>query len=73
MKGKVANLLVQKQFGFIESENGQQYFFHRDDLVSSWERLCADWADPKTKVINVSFNAKSTPKGPRADEVRIEG
>jgi cold shock CspA family protein len=71
MKGIVGNLLAAKQFGFIDAENGQTYFFHREDLNGNWDYLCKDWNDPLIKVINVSFEPKSTPKGPRAANVNL--
>ena len=70
MKGTVSNILVAKHFGFIHGENGQEYFFHREDLNGNWDYLCADWKD-RTADIVVSFEAKSTPKGPRAANVNL--
>lgn len=72
MTGTVSNLIIAKGFGFIRGENGQEYFFHRDDLKNNWENFCSKWNDPGVAQINVSFEARSTPKGPRADNVRIE-
>lgn len=70
MKGKIVNLLTQKMYGFIESENGQEYFFHKQDLNGDWNELCMDWK-LSTQKINVSFEPKSTPKGPRAENVNL--
>ena len=71
MKGTISSLLINKNYGFIIGENGQSYFFHREDLNSNWNQLCVDWVDSAIKKIDVSFEAKSTPKGPRAGNVNL--
>lgn len=63
MNGTVKRLLKDKGFGFIASQDGQEYFFHRSEVRgSSFESLREGAA--------VSFEVESSPKGPRAANVR---
>jgi len=71
MTGTLSNLIMNKSYGFIEAENGQRYFFHREDFHGNWDRLCSDWSDPGAEKIELSFEPKSTPKGPRASNVAL--
>ena len=32
MRGTVAEIIIDRGFGFIDGEDGQQYFFHRNAL-----------------------------------------
>lgn len=68
MNGTVSNLLIKKSFGFIRGENGQEYFFHRDD-TRNWDKVHSDWENPSVDKLKVTFNPISTPKGPRAKDV----
>jgi cold shock CspA family protein len=70
MKGTVANLLTNKYYGFIAAENGQEYFFHKEDLNGDWQQLCQDWKSD-SETIKVSFEPSSTSKGPRARNVNL--
>lgn len=74
MNGVIERVFPQKMYGFIIGDNGQTYFFHRDDYDGHWPSLVDNYEarnnhDPK---IPVTFNTRSTPKGPRAANVKIE-
>jgi len=71
VRGTVVNIIANKNYGFILADNGQQYFFHREDLNGNWEQLCKDWEEFGPDKINVTFDARSTPKGPRAANVEL--
>lgn len=70
MKGTISNVLADKMYGFIAGENGQEYFFHKQDLNGDWTSLCLDWKMSHGE-INVSFEPKETPRGPRAANVNL--
>ena len=56
--------LTDKGFGFIDSGNGEQLFFHNSDLEGvSFD----DLREGQT----VEFTEGSGPKGPRAENVRV--
>ena len=42
MNGTVSRVIVDKGFGFITGEDGQDYFFHRSDLGGFFDDLAAD-------------------------------
>jgi len=62
--GTVKKVVADRGFGFITGEDGKDYFFHRDSLQSplSFDRLIGGE--------NVAFDIQSSPKGPRAANVR---
>ncbi len=67
MNGIVKNVIGAKQFGFIRNEQGVEYFFHKDDFNGHWDDLVDDVTNQDK--IPVTFEAKDTPKGPRAANV----
>jgi cold shock CspA family protein len=72
MKGKVIKLVLERRFGFIEGEDGKEYFFHKDDLNGFFEDLAEDMM--KGRKVDVTFTIVPSPKGPRAAEVtRVDG
>jgi cold shock CspA family protein len=71
MVGTVSNIISAKKFGFISAENGQEYFFHREDTISNWDELAADFSHSGAGKIKVSFEPVKTPKGPRAKDVTV--
>ncbi len=71
MTGTVSNVIVIKQFGFITSDNGQEYFFHREDTLSDWNELVFDFHKGGAGKIKVSFEPGKTPKGLRARNVTV--
>jgi len=63
LTGTVTRLLADKGFGFIEAPDGSEYFFHRS-AAPAFALLHADAL--------VSFDPTMGPKGPRAEDVRLE-
>ena len=61
-KGKVKWYNETKGYGFITSENGEEVFFHRNSLYSSFGGLQTDE--------DVIFDTKSGEKGPYAVNVK---
>ena len=63
MTGTVKFFSVSKGFGFIEDESGQNFFVH-SSAIQDGETLQVGQ--------KVSFNEGRGPKGPRAENVRIQ-
>ena len=64
--GKIKKLVSDKGFGFISANEGKEVFFHRSGLVGvSYEAL--------QEGQDVEFETESSPKGPRAINVRLAG
>lgn len=61
----------QKNFGFIRTESGADYFFHKDDFNGFWNDLLNDFEDAEKhkEKIYVTFEPGKGEKGPRASEV----
>ncbi len=62
--GTVKKVVADRGFGFITGDDGKDYFFHRDSLEGTiqFERLVGGE--------KVEFDAQSSPRGPRAVNVR---
>jgi CspA family cold shock protein len=60
--GTVKKVVSDRGFGFIAAEDGKEYFFHRDGM---------DAFDSLRGGEKVSFQIESSPKGPRANQVRL--
>jgi CspA family cold shock protein len=63
MTGKIRTLRVDKGFGFIKSEAGQDYFFHQTAIYGEG---IADLREGD----GVEFEVSDSPKGPRAVDVK---
>ena len=63
MTGKIRTLRVDKGFGFITGETGQEYFFHQSAIYGEG---IADLREND----GVEFEVSDGPKGPRAENVR---
>ncbi len=62
-KGKIKRIVVDRGFGFIRAEDGQDYFFHRSGLSDMvFESMKEGDA--------VQFDVETSTKGPRAGNVR---
>lgn len=63
LRGVVKKKLLDKNFGFIRSEDGVEYFFHQSACAKGqFESL--------TEGTEVEFDPQETSKGPRAEIVR---
>jgi CspA family cold shock protein len=67
MTGQISRLLLEKGFGFIAGEDGQEYFMHRSAVRdgSVFEQLRE--GQP------VTFDGGKGEKGLRAENVRLVG
>ncbi len=61
MKGTVKRLVADKGFGFILSQDGTEYFFHRTSCDIPFDDL--------REGQSVTFERGQGPKGPRAERV----
>ena len=64
-EGTIKKIVADRGFGFIASEDGKEYFFHRTGLDSSVN------FDSLAGGESVSFEIEPSPKGPRAARVRV--
>ena len=61
--GTIKKLVLDRGFGFIAAEDGKEYFFHRSGSEGDFDSLQGGE--------KVSFEIESSPKGPRANRVRV--
>lgn len=61
--GTIRTLRVDKGFGFIKDDKGQEYFFHQSAIYGEG---IADLREGDS----VEFDVGQGPKGPRAENVR---
>jgi cold shock protein len=64
MNGTIKRLVSDKGFGFILSEDGNEYFFHQS--ACNGMRF-----DDLREGQNVTFTKGQGPKGPRAEDVKL--
>jgi CspA family cold shock protein len=62
--GTIKNINQEKGFGFIQGEDGKEYFFHRSACIG------VRFADLE-KDREVRFVDTRSPKGPRAENVEV--
>ena len=63
-KGIIRRLLEHRGFGFIQSEDGRNVFFHRSEVLHvPFQTLQEGQA--------VEFTVEETPQGPKARRVRV--
>jgi CspA family cold shock protein len=63
-KGTIKRLIRDKGFGFVQAENGTEYFFH--------QASCVDGNfDSFREGQTLTFDMGQGPKGPRAENVRL--
>jgi CspA family cold shock protein len=60
--GTIKKLVQDRGFGFITADDGKEYFFHRSG-VQDFDALRGNE--------KVEFDIESSPKGPRANRVRV--
>lgn len=65
MRGTIKTFLPEKQYGFIQGDDGKDYFFHQSSFKSIDQQtlICDDAA--------VEFDQKATPKGYKADNCAL--
>ena len=63
MTGTIRTLRVDKGFGFIRGESGQEYFFHQSAIYG-------EGIGDLREGDGVEFDVDQSPKGPRAASVR---
>jgi CspA family cold shock protein len=63
--GTIKKVVADRGFGFIQAEDGKEYFFHRTGMDSSLN------FDALTGGERVTFEVETSPKGPRANRVKI--
>lgn len=65
MHGTIKRMITDKGFGFIAARDATEYFFHRSACIAArFDELREGQA--------VSFDVGQGPKGPRAENVRVE-
>ena len=62
--GTIKKIVADRGFGFITADDAKDYFFHRDSLDRTMEFDRLDGGE------KVQFEIESSPKGPRAVQVR---
>jgi cold shock protein len=62
--GTIKKVIADRGFGFIAAEDGKEYFFHRGGLEPTLE------FDRLAGGERVEFQVETSPKGPRAIQVR---
>jgi CspA family cold shock protein len=63
MNGTIRTLRVDKGFGFIKAEGGNDYFFHQSAIYG-------EGIQDLREGDSVEFEVGQGPKGPRAESVR---
>ena len=71
MNGTVSNLITAKGYGFITGDDGQEYFFHKEEARFDWDSLVKNFYLTGAGQIGVVFEAIRSPKGPRAKSVNL--
>ena len=63
--GLIKRIVSDRGFGFIKSDNGDEYFFHRSALGREVN------FDELREGQRVDFEIGQSPKGPRAENVQL--
>jgi len=64
MKGRVKFYNTNKRFGFIEGEDGKEYFVHESGVAEGFTPNAED---------QVSFDVEEGDRGPKASNVALAG
>ncbi|MDQ6771516.1 MAG: cold shock domain-containing protein [Candidatus Dormibacteraeota bacterium] len=64
-EGRIKKVVSDRGFGFIEAQDGKEYFFHRSGVESSVN------FDSLMGGESVTFEIEPSQKGPRAGRVRL--
>jgi len=62
--GTIKRIVRDKGFGFIRTDRGEEYFFHRSGTEGDFDQLAEGQA--------VTFEEEPSPKGLRAGHVRAQ-
>jgi CspA family cold shock protein len=63
IKGTITRLVNDKGFGFVQAEDGTEYFFHQS--------ACTDTSFDQLRTgLALTFDKGQGPKGPRAENIR---
>ena len=68
MTGRVKRLVKDRGFGFIQTDDGVEYFFHRSAVQGGRQRNMSGY-DELEEGHRVSFDEEGSSKGPRATNV----
>lgn len=68
MKATIEKLEPRKGFGFLIAEDGNKYFFHKEDFLGHWIDLVTDFG-VMSQSIHLDFQPGRTSKGLRARNV----
>lgn len=64
MTGTIKHVVRERGFGFVQGDDGKEYFFHRSGVLGSFDELEEGSA--------VTFEEEpGSPKGPRARHVQV--
>ncbi|MGH7903274.1 MAG: cold-shock protein [Candidatus Dormibacteraceae bacterium] len=63
--GTIKKIVSDRGFGFIAAEDGKEYFFHRSGVESAIDFDSLNGGE------SVTFEIEPSPKGPRANRVRV--
>lgn len=63
LSGSIIKWIPEKGFGFIQGQDGHEYFFHRSAVRQGLATLQGGQA--------VTFVSATSPKGPRAEDVEL--
>jgi CspA family cold shock protein len=63
--GTIKKIVSDRGFGFIQAEDGKEYFFHRSGVET------ASGFDGLSGGESVEFDVEQSPKGPRAGRIRV--
>ncbi len=64
-EGTIKKVVSDRGFGFIAGQDGKEFFFHRSGMDMSLN------FDSLTGGERVTFEVEQSPKGPRANRVRM--
>ena len=71
MEGKI-KMIASRGFGFIETKDKIDFFFHHSAFDGDWKKLVAQYVNNKNSGISVEFDTDETAtSGPRAINVRV--
>lgn len=62
-RGILKHINYDRQFAFITSDSGEDFFMHSSGYVGDFDRL--------QKGDAVTFETEASPKGPRAKDVKL--